>query len=235
MKSITAFLVLPCLAVLCLLIASPPVGAQNCDRMAHGTLCITEFSRARAVETQQLERLFGSRSHSCAGVECEFGQLCLLGQCYFPEDRCDPRAVQCPMGMMCYMGACYPAASTRGDEVVAIQCGVPSRPEFACDTGYVCVDQQCISEQAVDRVLERERYASGTSSGLVTSRCPEGTVQVAENACITPDEGPCRGCEPGQICFWGRCFTPVKADACSGMRCPPRTSCQHGVCVPSRG
>lgn len=230
-----------CSAVLFMLVLSTPAAASDCARMQSGSLCLGQQQGGRSLNLDLIERIRGQGELACENVECpDWGQICRLGIC-FTSDQSLPQdcsQITCPQGKACYLGQCYPLATCPDGQCYPVQCGWHGT-DWQCAGGESCVNFRCVTDSRLARMEEREHYRRG-STRLAHGRtgigqyCPDGMVRVDNGACLTLDEGPCRGCAAGEICSFGRCWRPATAAACSGVQCPPRSECLSGLCVPSR-
>lgn len=232
---------LPSLAVMLVLLLSAPVAANDCGRMQSGSLCLGQQQGGRSLNLDLIERIRGHAAMACENVECpDWGQICRLGIC-FTSDQALPQdcsQINCPQGKSCYLGNCYPVYTCPDGNCYPVQCGWQGT-DWQCASSETCVDFRCVANTRLDRMEQREHYRRGVASsvGARSSRgqhCPDGMVRVENGACMTLDDGPCRGCAAGEICSYGRCWKPAQSAVCSGVQCPPQSECLSGMCVPSR-
>jgi len=140
----------------------------------------------------------GSQSECSAEQGCEFGELCIEGQCI--SGRCSTSS-QCPMEYHCSQRNC----------VAGCEADTDCLPGFRCDTDAgSCVDAPCV-DSSVDcgfrefcNTLTGECYDAG---GQYCKPCDRDNEEL--------------DCGSGNVCFAGYCGV----DCSEGRECPSGFDC----------
>ncbi len=153
----------------------------------------------------------------CAGVACDPGEQCSLGECL------DCTSLGCPSGEVCLGATCV------ADPCAGVTCDGAACGDFGCS----CVAGACIPN--CEDALCPQGELCGADGACHPDAC--AGVVCTDRVCVAGEcvADPCEGkpCAPGETCAGGSCV----ADPCPGVTCSAGRHCDvddagAAACVP---